>query len=259
MQRQVAASFDGTSQLISAVLEELKSSDFFASINASPLTANPDIEEGLVAHRLLNELLPEVRLKSHQLVGHPLGRYLHGQMVAKITQAAQKVNQLHLDQLASEFTVEKIQEGLLAHQLGANFYELLKGSWDGLLDITFEGDLDFYLHMQPAQSIEVADVIDELLINASRHGQATAILVNLVHTGNRKIKGDQEITITAIDNGAGLHKITKPGLGSHLFDVATDNRWSITQGKEEGCVVQLIITIPEQAREAFDLPEDLHP
>lgn len=241
--------FQGTEQLVAAALDEIKAEQFFDSLKASPRTNGKQGENWeLISAQLLDNLVPRVRSLSHLLLGHPLSRYLHGQLIKKITQAAQIMSQHHklqdpflcqnhLDQLRCEFTSEKFLEGLLTQVIDANFYDLLINSWDGLMEIRFEGDLDFFNHLQPMQSLDIADVIEELLLNASRHGQASAVRVRIEQLNK------QEISIFVSDNGVGLKKNTQPGLGTHLFDSASNNRWGLSEGPDGGCMAQLKITI----------------
>ena len=233
-----------TNKIAAAALDQLSAQQFFASINASLVK-----DWNHIAVRLLDELVPAVRAQSHILRGYPLSRYLHGPLIKKITWAAQKLTQPHneqacflpqdcLDDLAAEFCLEKFQDALSANEMGPDFYLLITQSWAGFLDITFEGDLDFYTELHPLRSIEIADVIDELLINANRHGKASKVLITVTTLDKGQVK------ICATDNGQGVKKNNRPGLGSELFALASNNRWVMGQAVGGGCTVELIITIP---------------
>lgn len=208
---------------------------------------NPEAEWANMAQFLTQELAPKVRAKAQELAGHDLSKYLHGHLLKRIIFTAQKITkyqgrkefalcQKYLNQLILEFTVEKFREGSIGDEFRQDFYELTTQAWNGLLAITFDGELDFYLQLNRDQKVAIVEVVDEVIMNASRHGVASKITITF------KFLSDRELSIQAVDNGAGVKEMVAAGLGSQLFNSATNNRWSLSNHPEGGCVAEFLIT-----------------
>ena len=102
--------------------------------------------------------------------------------------------------------------------------------WDGVLtvDASIAGDIDW------AHRLRAAECIQDALVNAVRHGRATAVTVDVATTS----KG---IDIVVTDNGVGPGAIT-PGLGLCRIEEA-GGTWSLTPGAEGGA--RLVVRLPE--------------
>jgi Signal transduction histidine kinase len=74
--------------------------------------------------------------------------------------------------------------------------------------------------------VVVAEIIDEAVSNAFRHGKANKVTVSL--------KDNQ---LTVIDNGIGPTK-GKPGIGSQLLDSAS-REWELTPGVDGGSLLRV--------------------
>lgn len=89
--------------------------------------------------------------------------------------------------------------------------------WDGIVEIAVIDDQMDYENCR-LSAIELADLIEEGISNAVRHGKCTKISVTLLTIES----GGSRIEIR--DNGAGI-TATTPGLGSSFFDSLTAGNW----------------------------------
>ena len=71
----------------------------------------------------------------------------------------------------------------------------------------------------------VGEVIEEIVSNSMRHGKARKISLRVIP------KGGKDIEIGAVDDGdtAPPEHPTRYGLGTTIFNVVSDGRWSITR------------------------------
>jgi two-component sensor histidine kinase len=72
---------------------------------------------------------------------------------------------------------------------------------------------------------DIGQVIEELISNSIRHGRSEKIDLKLMRAGNGNID------ITAVDDATipPPEPISKNGLGTRIFNLASDGRWSITR------------------------------
>jgi two-component sensor histidine kinase len=72
---------------------------------------------------------------------------------------------------------------------------------------------------------DLGEVIEELVSNSMRHGKAQKITLRV-----RKA-GDKDIEITATDNStiAPPEVQSRYGLGTRIFNLASDGRWSLAR------------------------------
>jgi two-component sensor histidine kinase len=72
---------------------------------------------------------------------------------------------------------------------------------------------------------DIGQVIEELISNSIRHGRSQKIDLKLMRAGNGNID------ITAVDDATipPPESISKNGLGTRIFNLASDGRWSITR------------------------------
>lgn len=176
-----------------------------------------------------------------------ISKHLHGFLLTRVRTTAVRLDTLaqegkfdeyknSLKELLSEFSLDRIRERLNADQIGPDFFVEFPLLWEGLVDVTFKGDLDFYTGFQPPQLVELAQVIEEIVANANRHGGADTVEITF------ELLNDGDLLITGRDNGRGVGAKYKEGLGSNLFTLASDNRWSFSSTPYEGSVIQLAIS-----------------
>jgi hypothetical protein len=94
--------------------------------------------------------------------------------------------------------------------------------WLGLLDVELQIDSELKT-VQNSRVRDLGEVIEELISNSIRHGKAQSIHLKVMRMG------DRDIQITAIDDApiAPPEFQTRYGLGTRIFNLASDGRWSI--------------------------------
>jgi hypothetical protein len=109
--------------------------------------------------------------------------------------------------------------------------------WIGLLDVDLHIDSEVESITNPKVR-ELGEVIEELVSNSMRHGKAHKIALWVAKAG------DRDICIRAIDDStvAPSEEITRYGLGTRIFNLASDGRWSITR-VESGTEFKLTMAI----------------
>lgn len=176
-----------------------------------------------------------------------LSKHLHGYLIAKIHKTSSQLEshgkagdfesfkQL-MNTLLEEFTVDKFQEGLIRGEISGEFFDSLAQSWDGLVEIRFTGNLLFFKRLQRTQRVEVADVIEELVINAHRHAQASYITINF------EFEDAGDLKIVATNDGLSPKEVLTSGFGSRIFDGATKSRWQLLTSAVGGAEVSLRVS-----------------
>jgi two-component sensor histidine kinase len=94
--------------------------------------------------------------------------------------------------------------------------------WLGLLEVDLFIE-PFLQTLNNHRVLSVGEVIEEIVSNAMRHGKATKISLRMTPQGER------DIEISAVDNGitAPPEQPTRYGLGTTIFNLVSDGRWSI--------------------------------
>jgi hypothetical protein len=188
----------------------------------------------------------------HLRLRNEFSKHLHGYLVGKVLRTSSQLDEMGrtgnfsefsqtLEDLLSEFSLEKFHDGLSKDRMSADFYNLTAESWAGFIDVKFFGDLDFFRKMHTVQRIEMAEVMEELIANAHRHGGADEISINISWLSRDTIE------ILARDNGSGFVKGSTQGLGFSLFESASDGHFQVNRGSESESTIALHITLYEQA------------
>jgi signal transduction histidine kinase len=96
--------------------------------------------------------------------------------------------------------------------------------WRGFVDIKLN-IAEELASMRNLRVRVIGEVIEELLSNSIRHGKAKEIELRVITTG------DKEIDIIAVDDAtiAPTKSLNRAGLGTRIFNLASDGRWSITR------------------------------
>ena len=109
--------------------------------------------------------------------------------------------------------------------------------WLGLLDVDLHIDQELK-SVRNERVRELGEVIEEVISNSMRHGKAQKVDLRVMKSG------DKDIQIIATDDAA----IAPPeyqgrfGLGTRIFNLASDGRWSITR-VESGTEFKLTMAI----------------
>ena len=167
-------------------------------------------------------------------LSHQWAVYIHGKILTRLASIS-----LKLDSASKAEDTEAFSEALqtltsLLSAPDAEFEEESKDlqaelksriePWSGLLTITLSISPD----LESIQSPRVKDlgqVVEELISNSIRHGKATRIDLKISHSEG------SDIQITALDDAtvSPPESANNAGLGTRIFNLASDGRWSIAQ------------------------------
>lgn len=109
--------------------------------------------------------------------------------------------------------------------------------WLGLLDVDLHIDQELK-SVRNERVRELGEVIEEIISNSMRHGKAQKVNLRVMRSGER------DIQIIAVDDAT----VAPPefqgryGLGTRIFNLASDGRWSITR-VESGTEFRLTMAI----------------
>ena len=109
--------------------------------------------------------------------------------------------------------------------------------WLGLLDVDLHIDQELK-SVRNERVRELGEVIEEIISNSMRHGKAQKVNLRVMRSGER------DIQIIAVDDAT----VAPPefqgryGLGTRIFNLASDGRWSITR-VESGTEFKLTMAI----------------
>ncbi len=206
---------------------------------------------------LNSDLTDKKRVLDYQytLYCDEMSKYLHGFLMNKVYSTATTLESYaelkdfdqykkEMSALLEEFSFESLMQGFEKDEVSTEFFTALQNQWDGLIQIIFDYEEETFALFLQTQKIEIAQVIEELVVNAYRHGAAT-----LIHITFAKLEGSRKFRITARDNGLGLKQKIQPGLGSQLFHHATDGNWLSKNEEGSGAVFELTITSYEPEAE----------
>jgi len=194
-------------------------------------------------------------IKNNKLVSVPINkelvqisrnwaRHLHGRVQAQIMAATFNIEnaQLQGDAAAVRISLNQIIyilenatqiESLDSKTLKAAITERT-AQWTGILEI----DLCLAPELAQKHGVEVlaiSDVIEEMISNASRHGDATKIRIEVDR------RNPTQVVLRAIDNGAHFNNENR-GFGSRFFEEVSQGRWDISRNSffAETTVVLLV-------------------
>jgi two-component sensor histidine kinase len=96
--------------------------------------------------------------------------------------------------------------------------------WIGLLEVDLHVDSDL-ASIKNSRVRNLGEVIEELVSNSMRHGKAQKLDLRVIKAG------EKDIEIIATDNStiAPPELQSRYGLGTRIFNLASDGRWSITR------------------------------
>jgi two-component sensor histidine kinase len=178
-------------------------------------------------------------------LSHQWAVYIHGKILTRLAATSIKLEAASKAEDSKEF--EKSLDRLIAllkdpdaefefvtsdlqKEVASRLYP-----WVGLLDI------DLYIDpalesVQTPRVRDLAEVIEELISNSIRHGKARKIELKVLRSGAK------DVEIVAIDDSTmpppSAEK--KSGLGTRIFNLASDGRWSI---KRVGSTTEFRLTM----------------
>lgn len=174
--------------------------------------------------------LKEISRRTQEQQDEKLAKFLHGHVQSRMMALALEIERALADEnltLAKQAAAQAsnlLQNPLSGLQLETknNLDSLVKDliqSWSGLMTITFTGKLD-----NPDQMLveSVWQIISEAVSNASKHGLADAVEIELMET-------DTLVKLKISDNGIGPTQ-GESGMGSSLIDAYSQGNWSLDFG-----------------------------
>lgn len=184
---------------------------------------------------------------SYRQLHKGISRLLHGPVQEAITSSMLRLKARFDTPDTSEYAVtirERIAAALelldapaVPHTDLSSVLEELKELWSGVVSINYvlsSEDLGLISQDQTA-AYSVAELVREACSNATRHGQANQIEISL------SVVVDQRAVDLVVDNdGVGLSRKSRKGIGSQLFDEQTLS-WS---RKKVGSVVRVQARVP---------------
>lgn len=170
---------------------------------------------------------------SHTL-SHRWAIYIHGKILTRLAATALK---LETAKNAEDFeTFDQTVKSLIhlfenpdsefeqaASNLETEVHSRLD-PWIGLLDVEL-GIEEELKTITNSRVRELGEVIEELISNSMRHGKAQRVNLKVIRSG------DRDISIISIDDAtiAPPQEQHRYGLGTRIFNLASDGRWSITR------------------------------
>lgn len=167
-------------------------------------------------------------------LSHRWAIYIHGKILTRLAATA-----LKLQTAANSGNTQIFEEGVKTLQAllsspDSEFeqsptdlqteIESRLNPWQGLVDVKLEIE-ESLKEIKVPRVREIGEVIEELISNCMRHGKAQNIELKVARVGEKEIK------ISARDDasiGPSLAE-TRYGLGTKIFNLASDGRWSITR------------------------------
>jgi hypothetical protein len=185
------------------------------------------------------------QVNTYNTVSSNLARFLHGSLQTKLNTSAFRISNA-----VDENTLREELKFVASYLILPNFemideinapiqnrLETIKELWLPLIVVNFE-KISLDLCSDPSALRSLCDLVNEAVANANRHGDATTITFSIE-------SHDSIISIEASNDGA-LVGLGKPGLGSRIYDSATNKNWQLSNINDR---VTLIARIPIQKEE----------
>ena len=198
---------------------------------ALSLIRNDELEASSTLQRNIDQI---VSAEFSQNLSHRWAIFIHGKILTRLAATSLKLETA--SKQGDLQTFKQTTDSLLAllsspdsefeHEIMDLNRELATrlDPWMGLLDINLHIDQDLK-SITNARVRDVGEVIEELISNSVRHGKAKKMELGLTSL-------DQKVlTIIAIDNATTSPPefLFRSGLGTRIFNLASDGRWSITR------------------------------
>ena len=217
---------------------------FVGYIQQAGLLASEDILKSRKQFIINSKIASKPYSKEIAQISRNWARHLHGRVQSQIMAATFEIENAQEigDVVAAERALQKIIAVLehanqLEGQASKTFTEAIEmrtRNWSSLLHIDLRIAPEF-VNRGVDEILTVNDVVDEMITNASRHGEATNIRIEIERYNST------HISIRAIDNGTKFEE-GKRGFGSRFFEEASEGLWNISRNSafDETTVVVLL-------------------
>jgi two-component sensor histidine kinase len=199
--------------------------------SALNLIREDKLESSLVLQRKVTEQVNSEFLNN---LSHRWAIFIHGKILTRLAATALKLETAAgsgntrefgnaVDSLLSLLSTPDAEFEEESTDLETEINSRLK-PWIGLLDISLYVDPNLKSIRNPRVR-DLGEVIEELISNSIRHGKAKKIELKVLWTGHK------DIEITALDDAVVQPPefAIRSGLGTRIFNLASDGRWSITR------------------------------
>jgi two-component sensor histidine kinase len=210
-----------------------------ASINA---------ERNLFNFRKFNKLLSEIEgdmIKDQEnLINHKWAVHIHGKIQTRLSTTV-----LALRQALASSDNEGVLKALgslqsVLQEPTAGFTQVQRDiesevserltPWDGLLDSDIIID-PLLIKSRNIPTQLIGEVIEEIISNSVRHGAASEIRIEIRKIGSKKILIRTEDNAVNLPPSAGVKG--KGGVGTSIFNAASDGRWSLKRDEKRAKTV----------------------
>jgi hypothetical protein len=189
----------------------------------------------LVASKALESAISQnVKDEFAHSLAHRWAIYIHGKILTRLAASALKLEMAaQVNDISTYKSTAESLKSLLSHPTSE--FDTESGDlqsqiasrlnpWLGLLEVDLF--IEPSLHtLNNHRVLSVGEVIEEIVSNSMRHGKAQKISLRVMR------QGESDIQITAIDDGdtPPPEQPTRYGLGTTIFNLVSDGRWSITR------------------------------
>lgn len=176
-----------------------------------------------------NDLEDFNRLRQRELATILHGQFQNGLLSAELalrgtTDASRLTEFITLvEQLRARLVNNQPAEQEHPHDTLSRRLSTLSERWRGMVDITTTGAE--VVSDSPELSDFLFQVCEEAVSNASRHGLAQRVSIELTNLGS-------QIRLTVTDNGVGP-RVGKPGLGTFLLNSRDKTTWTLSSGQNQ--------------------------
>ena len=167
-------------------------------------------------------------------LSHQWAVFIHGKILTRLAATSLKLEAVSTakDPKAFSETIQSLNSLLSSPE--AEFLEASKDleseidsrlkPWRGLLDIKISIDSGLK-SFSSSRVRDLGEVLEELISNSIRHGKAKSIDLKVVRSGQK------DVEVIAVDDAVIPPPETakSTGLGTRIFNLASDGRWSITR------------------------------
>ena len=167
-------------------------------------------------------------------LSHQWAVFIHGKILTRLAATSLKLEAVSTAKDPKAFSETIKSLNALLSSPDAEFLEASRDleseidsrlkPWSGLLDIKISIDSALKFFSSPRVR-DLGEVMEELISNSIRHGKSKSIELKVIRSGQK------DVEIIAVDDAVipPPENAKTAGLGTRIFNLASDGRWSITR------------------------------
>ena len=185
---------------------------------------------GSLASRVDRESVANLtRQRELSAIARQAASVLHGQVQTRLIACAAAIDRAVAieDYTSLTRTLEQardiLEQPLVLEPTPATLDDLLRAQrerWAGLVELDFDRGMADGLDTATLQQVSL--IVEEGIVNAFRHGEATRVSVSVS-------ANDEELRVSVVDDGTGPNANLDPGTGSALLTHITRDRWELSR------------------------------